>query len=274
MTGYHELLYSICNRSPSMGGDLLAWTACVSLDVDRHRRSCVIRTVIVVVVASVVVAIPVVVNAVHDDQPFLRDPFPCMACTHTPQRNGRPRPVVRMVGDVVVVVDSPGRGRMVVRRRTGVFMPCDRGMVGMMGGSHMPRRAGLGGGSRGRRGTRGLRRTRGLKSARWPRRAWSGCRARVLRRSRLLGHAWRTSADARFTTVVASLGRRDCRRADSRAGDSDDCEFHEVVVVVVHSAPSLSVLEFEGKPFSPLHCVRSIDPPFLTSPLKEFSNLP
>ena len=213
-----------------------------------------VLAIVVVVVAVKVVAVPVVIDSVHDDQPFLRDPFPCMERTHTPQRNGRPRPVVRMVGDVVV--DSPGRGRMVVRRRTGVIMPCDRRMLVMTGGRHMSRRAWIGCGSRGLRRASCLRRTRGLWRTRRPRRAWPDCGARSLRRSRRLGHAGRTSTSARFTAVAASFRRRECHSANSRAGDSDDCEFHEVVIVVVHSAPSLSVLGFAGEPISPLHCVR------------------
>ncbi len=221
--------------------------------------NCVVLTVVVVVVAVKVVAIPVVADAVHDDQPFLRDPFPSTERTHAPQRHWRPRPVVRMVGDVVVA-DNPRRGRMVVRRRMDVFMPCDRGMFVMTRGRHMSRRAWLGCGSHCLRWTRRFRR------------AWLGCWPSDLRRSRLLGHAWRTSAAPRFTTMVASFGSRDCRSAGCRADDSDDCEFREVVVVV-HSAPSLSVLEFEGKPISPLHSARQIDPPFLTSPLKEFFKL-
>ena len=198
----------ICDRPPSMGGDLLAWTACVSLDVDRHRRSCVIRTVIVVVVAIVVVAIPVVVNAVHDDHPFGRDPFPRTERADAPSRNGWPRPVVRMARDVAAA--DTGRRRMVVRRRTGMSMPCDSRWVGRAGRSGMMCRA------------------------------VPGCRPCGMR-SRgpcLLDCPWRVSA--RMAAGVTAPWRRACCRAECRAGDSDECEFHEVVV---HNAPSLSVFE-------------------------------
>ena len=236
------------------------------VDVERRRWNGVVLAVVVVVVAVKVVAVSVVVHAIHDNQPFFLNPYPRMERTHTPQRNGRTRPVVRMVGDMVAA--NTVRGRMVVRRRTGVIMPCDRRVVDMTGGRLVSRRAWLGGGSCSRRGARGLRGAcglrgaRGLRSSRRPRRAWSGCRARGLRsscglrRSRLTRHARRASSSARFTAMAASLGRSECHRANGRAGDSDDCEFHEVVIVVVHSAPSLSALEFADKPISSLHCVR------------------
>ena len=203
----------ICDRPPSMGGDLLAWTACVSLDVDRHRRNCVIRTVIVVVVAIVVVAIPVVVNAVHDDHPFGRDPFPRTERADAPSRNGWPRPVVRMARDVAAA--DTGRRRMVVRRRTGVAMPCG----GRAGRGCMMSRAGP------------SCRPCGMMSRAGP----CGMRSRG---PCLLDCPWRVSA--RMAAGVTAPWRRACCRAECRAGDSDECEFDEVVV---HNAPSLSVFE-------------------------------
>jgi hypothetical protein len=101
----------------------------------------VIRTVVVVVVAVVVVAIPVVVDAVHDDHPFRLDPFPRAERANAPQRNGRPRAIVRMARDVVAV--DTGR-RIVVWRWTGVFMPCDGRLVNRAGRSGMMCRAGPG----------------------------------------------------------------------------------------------------------------------------------
>ena len=202
-----------------MGGDLLVWTACVSLDVDRHRRSCVIRTVIVVVVAIVVVAIPVVVNAVHDDCPCCLDPFPRTERADAPSRNGWPRPVVRMARDVAAA--DTRRRRMVAWLRTGVAMPCG----GRAGRGGMMSRAGPG------------CRPRGMMS-----RAGPCCRPRNMRsRSpRRLGRPCRASVAARTTAGMTTPGSGECCRAECRAGDSDECEFDEVVV---HNAPSLSVFE-------------------------------
>jgi hypothetical protein len=60
-----------------------------------------------------------------------------------------------------------------------------------------------------------------------------------------------------MATVVAALGRGERRCAECRAGEPDECEFHEVVV---HSAPSLSVCDFlswfSSKTISPLHKAR------------------
>ena len=219
MTGYHELLYSICaicDRSPPMGGDLLGWTACVSLDVDRRRRNGVIRTVIVVVVAIVVVAIPVVVNAVHDDCPCCLDPFPGTERTDAPSRNGRPHPVVRLARDVAVA--NTRRRRMVAWLRTGVAMPCG----GRAGRGCMMSRAGPG------------CRPRGMMSRAGP------CSMRSRSTTRRLGRPCRASGAARIAARMTSPGSGECCRAECRAGDSDECEFHEVVV---HNAPSLSVFE-------------------------------
>ena len=206
----------ICDRSPSMGGDLLVWTACVSLDVDRHRRSCVIRTVIVVVVAIVVVAIPVVVNAVHDDCPCCLDPFPGTERTDAPSRNGRPRPVVRMARDVAAA--DTRRRRMVAWLRTGVAMPCG----GRAGRGGMMSRAGPG------------CRPRGMMSRAGP------CSMRSRSTTRRLGRPCRASVAARTAARMTTPGSGECCRAECRAGDSDECEFDEVVV---HNAPSLSVFE-------------------------------
>ena len=202
-----------------MGGDLLVWTACVSLDVDRRRRNCVIRTVIVVVVAIVVVAIPVVVNAVHDDHPFGRDPFPRTERADAPSRNGRPRPVVRMARDVAVA--DTRRRRMVAWLRTGVAMPCDGRLVGRADRSGMMSRAGSCCRPRGMMCRAGSRPC-GMGSMSW------------------LGRPSWASVAARTAARMTTPGSGECCRAECRAGDSDECEFDEVVV---HNAPSLSVFE-------------------------------
>ena len=195
-----------------MGGDLLDWTACVSLDVDRHRRDCVVCAIVVVVVTIVVVAIPVVIDAVHDDCPCRLDPFPGTERTDAPCRNGRPRPVVRMARDMAVA--NPRRRRMMAWLRTGMSMPCDSRWVGRAGRSGMMCRA------------------------------VPGCRpcGMMSRGPCLLDCPWRVSA--RMAAGVTAPWRRACCRAECRAGDSDECEFHEVVV---HNAPSLSVLRFDGR---------------------------
>jgi len=205
-----------------MGGDLLAWTTCVSLDVDRRRWNCVIRTVIVVVVAIVVVAIPVVIDAVHDDHPGRLDPFPRAERTDAPQWNGRSRPVVRMARDMAVA--DPRRRRMMAWLWTGVAMPCG----GWAGRGGMMSRAGP------------CCRSRGMMSRAGPR-----CWPRSMRRStcRLGRPSW-ASVAARTAARMTTPGSGECCRAECRAGDSDECEFHEVVV---HNAPSLSVLSFDGR---------------------------
>ena len=180
-----------------------------------------VRTVIVVVIAIVVVAIPVVVNAVHDDHPGRLDPFPRTERADAPQRNGRSRAVVRMAGDVAVA--NTRRRRMVAWLRTGVPMPCDGRLVGRAGRSGMMSRAGPG------------CRSRGMMC-----RAGSGCWLRGMRSTRRLGRPCRVSVAARTAARTTTPGSGECCRAESRAGDSDECEFHEVVV---HNAPSLSVFE-------------------------------
>ena len=238
----------ICDRPPSMGGDLLAWTACVSLDVDRHRRSCVIRTVIVVVVAIVVVAIPVVVNAVHDDHPFGRDPFPRTERADAPSRNGWPRPVVRMAREVVT--GETGWRSMVAWLRTEVSVPCEGRLIDMMGRSVVLRRAWPGCRSRELRSARPLGDawfgcgSCELGSARPRGGAWSGCRSRKLRSPHLLGHSCRAAVAA--ARPAFRCGERRC--AECRAGDSEECEFH---AVVVHSTPSLSVGDLTGSSSHP-----------------------
>ena len=199
-----------------MGGDLFGWTACALLDEDRRRRNCVIRTVIVVVVAIVVVAIPVVIDAVHDDHPFGRDPFPRTERADAPSRNGRPRPVVRMARDVTVA--DTRRRRMVAWLRTGVAMPCG----GRAGRGCMMSRAGP------------SCRPCGMMSRAGP------CGMRSRSTTRRLGRPCRASVAARTAARMTTPGRRACCRAECRAGDSDECEFDEVVV---HNAPSLSVFE-------------------------------
>ena len=167
-----------------------------------------IRAVIVVVVAIVVVAIPVVVNAVHDDHPFRLDPFPRAERADAPQRNGRPRTVARMARDVAVA--DTGRRRMVVWRRTGMSMPCDGRPMCRAGRSGMMYRAGPG------------CRPCGMRS----------------RSPRRLGRPCRVSVAAMVAAGGTAPWRSECCRAECRAGDSDECEFYDVVV---HSAPSLSV---------------------------------
>ena len=216
-----------------MDGDLLVWTVCVSLDVDRRRRNCVIRTVIVVVVAIVVVAVPVVVNAVHDDHPFRFNPFPRAERADTPQRNGRSCAVARMTRDVSVA--DTRRRRMVAWRRMGVPMPYDGRLVGRTGRCGMMCRAGPGS------------RPCGMRS----------------RRPCLLGRPWWVSVAAMVATGGTTPWRSACYCAECRAGDSDECEFHDVVV---HNAPSLSVLRFDGEPISPLHPARQRGYQFLTNP--------
>ena len=162
-----------------------------------------------------------------------------------PKRNGRPRPVARMAGDVVVVntwrrrmvVGNTGRRRLMARLRTGIPMPCYGRRIRMTGGSSMLSRAWL--------------------SRAWLGCAWLGCRSRDLRRPRLLGRSCRSSVAA----MVTALRRSDCRCAECRAGDPDDCEFHEVVV---HGIPSLSVCGLVGELVSPLHQARRTWHPFLT----------
>ena len=198
-----------------------------------------VLAVVVVVVAVIVVAVTVVVDTIHDDHPLLRDPFPCTERADTPQRNGRPRPVARMAGDVVadnmrrgrmmvdnmrrrrMVVDNTGRRRMVcgntgrrrmmARLRTGIPMPYDGRRIDMTGRSSMLRRA------------------------------WLGCRSCGLRCPRLLDRSCRASVAA----VVAAFRRSECRCAECRAGDPDECDFHDVVV---HGIPSLSVCDLTASP--------------------------
>ena len=176
-----------------------------------------VLAIIEVVVAVIVVAVPIVVDAVHDNHPLLLDPFPSMKRTDTPQRNRRPRPVARMARDVVVAAVT-GRRCMVTWFRTEVSMPCNSRLLDMRGRRGMLRRTWLGCGSRNMRSPRLL----------WH--AWPTGRPRELMSPRLLGRSCRTSV----TAVVSAFRRSECRCAECRAGDSDECEFHEVVV---HSTP-------------------------------------
>ena len=160
-----------------------------------------------------------------------------------------------MAGDVVA--DDAARRCMVARLRTGVLMPCDGRSIDMTGRSGMLRRDWLG------------CRPRGLRGLRLLDRPWLGCRPRGLRSLRLLGRPCRASAAAvvaMVTAAVAASWRSERRCAECRADDSDECEFHEVVV---HSAPSLSVCGFDGELFSPLHQARRPWRPFLTSHFKK-----
>ena len=72
------------------------------------------------------------------------------------------------------------------------------------------------------------------------RRAGPCYRPRGMRSTRRLGRPCRASVAARTATGMTTPGSGECCRAECRAGDSDECEFHEVVV---HNAPSLSVFE-------------------------------
>ena len=102
-----------------------------------------VLAIIKVVVAVIVVAVPIVVDAVHDNHPLLLDPFPRAERTDAPQRNGRPRAVARMARDVAVA--DTWRRRMVVWRRTDMSMPCDGRPMCRVGRSGMICRAGRSG---------------------------------------------------------------------------------------------------------------------------------
>ena len=187
-----------------------------------------VLAVVVVVVAVIVVAVPIVADAVYDDHPLLLDPFPRTECADMPQRNyGRPCPVARMPRNVVAgdtgrrrrVVSNTRRRRMVARLRTGVMsMPCGCRRIDMTGRSSMLRRA------------------------------WHGCWSRRLRSPCLLDRSCRVSVAAMVTAMVTAIRRSECRCAECRAGDSDECEFHDVVV---HGIPSLSVYDLMASPSRP-----------------------
>ena len=182
-----------------------------------------VLAVVVVVVAVVVVAIPIVVDAVHDHHPLLFDPFPRTERAGMPQRNGRSRPVARMVRDVAA--GDMVRRRMVARLLTEVVMPCDGRLLDMMGWGRMLHPTWLGYGSRALRSPRLLGRS---------------CRGNP----HLLGSSCRASVAA----VVSAFRRSECRCAECRAGKSDECDFDEVVV---HSTPSLSVSDLTGSSSRP-----------------------
>ena len=99
-------------------------------------------------------------------------------------------------------------------------------------------------------------------------RAGPGCRPCGMRRRspRRLGRPCRVSVAAMVAAGGTASWRSECCRAECRAGDSDECEFYDVVV---HSAPSLSVLRFDGEPISPLHPARQQGHLFLTNPFRE-----
>ena len=199
-----------------------------------------VLAVIVVVEAVIVVAVPIVVDAVHDDHPLLLDPFPRTERADTPQRNGRPRPVARMSRDVVT--DDMVRRRMVAWLLMEVSVPPDGRMIDMVDRSGMLPRV------------------------------WFGCRSRALGSPRLLGRSCRVSVAAlgrscrvsvaavgsprllgcpcraSVAAVVSAFRRSECRCAECRAGKSDECNFQEVVV---HNAPSLSVCDLTGSSSRP-----------------------
>ena len=216
----------------------------------RRRWNCVVLAIVEVVVAVIVVAVPIVVDAVHDNHPLLIDPFPCTQCADPPQRHRRPRPVARIARDVVVAAEMVRR-RMVAWLRTDVSMPCRSRLPDMMGRSDMFRRAWLGCRSRDLRSPRLLGRSCSMSIA-------------AVGSPRLLGRSCRVSA----TVAGSAFRRRECRCAECRAGDSDECEFHEVVV---HSTPLAFCLWFDGEFISPLHQVRSPSRQFLT--IKCFAEL-
>ena len=178
-----------------------------------------------------------------------------------PQRNGRPRPVARVAREVVA--GEMARRRMVAWLRTEVSMRCSSRLPDMMGRSGMFRRTWLGCGSRNMRRPRLLgyawpgRRSHRLRSPRMLGRTWLDCRSRELRCPRMLGRSYRASVAA----TVSAFRCSERRSAECRAGDSDECEFHEVVV---HSTPSLSVSYLTGEFISPLHQARNPRHPFLT----------
>ena len=120
-----------------------------------------VLAIVKVVVAVIIVAVPIVVDAVHDNHPLLLDPFPRTERTGMPQRNGRPRPVARMVRDVVT--GETVRRRMVAWLLTEVSMPCGGWLLDMRGRSGMLHRV------------------------------WFGCRSRDVGSPRLLGRSCRVS---------------------------------------------------------------------------------
>ena len=199
---------------------------------NRRRRNFVVLAIVIVVVAVIVVAIPIIVDAVHDDHPLLLDPFPRTKRTDPPHWNDRPRPVVRARMAWNVVASETGRRRMVAWLWTDVSVPCEARLIDMMGRCSMLRRSWL------------ACRSRELGSARPRGGAWSGCRSRKLRSPHLLGCSCRASGTAARSAFRCS--ERRC--AECRAGDTDKCEFHEVVV---HSTPSLSVGDLMGSSSRP-----------------------
>ncbi len=227
----------------------------------RRRWNCVVLAIVEVVVAVIVVAVPIVVDAVHDNHPLLIDPFPCTQCADPPQRHRRPRPVARIARDVVVAAEMVRR-RMVAWLRTDVFMPCRSRLPDMMGRSGMFRRAWLGCRSRDLRSPRLLGRSCSMSTSavRSPHLLGRSCSMSIsaVRSPHLLGGSCRVSA----TAAGSAFRRRECRCAECRAGDSDECEFHEVVV---HSTPLAFCLWFDGEFISPLHQVRSPSRQFLTN---------
>ena len=176
-----------------------------------------------------------------------------------------------------MVASKTGRKRVVARRRTSVLMPCDcwlgsmmsRLMImpcnrrpGSMAGGLMPRNRRLGNMTSGLM-PRGRRLGDLASRSGWPGRgrlvdlaggsgrsgcSWPGCLSRGLGGPCLMGRPRRAGVAA-MSTVVAAPGRCERRCAECRAGESDECEFHEVVV---HSAPSLSVFDlFQASPSRP-----------------------
>ena len=205
-----------------------------------------VLTIVKVVVAVIVVAVPVVVDAVHDNHPLLLDPFPRMERADMPQRNGRPCPVARMAREVMT--GEMARRRMVAGLRTELAMPCGGRLIDMVDRSGMRHRVRfccrsrdvrsphlLGSSSRPADAALGSPRLLGSSSR--PSDAAAGS-------PRLLGRACRAAVAA----GAAAFRRCECRCAECRAGKPDECDFHEVVV---HSTPSLSVCDLTGSSSRP-----------------------
>ena len=171
-----------------------------------------------------------------------------------------------------MVASETGRRRVVVRCRTSVLMPrycwpgsmmsglmpCNRRLRGMTSRLSMLGYGWLGGLASGCCWLGGLASGSCWPGCGWlaglaggsssPGGSWLGCLSRCLGRSCLLS-SLRRAGVAAVATVVATLGRGERRCAECRAGESDECEFHEVVV---HSAPSLSVFDlFQASPSRP-----------------------
>ena len=205
------------------------------LDIHRQswRRNRVVLAIVVVVVAVKVVTVPIAVYAVHDDHPLLRDPFPRTQRSDPPRRNGRSRPVMRMVRDVVA--GETGRGRMVAWLRTGMFVPCCGRPIDMTGRSDMLRRG------------------------------WLGRRPRGLMGPRLLGRSCLVPGAAAWTAFRSN--ERRC--AECRAGDSNDSSEKKWQssrrIVNVAAVRSDSIVGRDSPASTILRHMRSMPLPFVSA---------